>query len=421
MKQSIARQRGAVLIWVAISLTTLILLAGLATDTGFVLYTAHQLQNAADASSLAAAQQVRVDLIQARSAAQTYAAANQAARQPILLDANVNNNASGDIVIGQYDREARTFTATLDAPNAVRVNARRTGTSLNGELPLYFGKLAGVESVSVGRYAIAMVGGGTGAGVIALNEDASCALMVRGSSILSVNGGDVQVNSSHATRAACTQNGVIDTPNLNVNGTYHEQGGQADVTGNVNEGAEPIEDPLAFLPNYDYAGLPDYGTINSPGDVQGPGYYSGGISLSGSDTYNLPPGVYVLDGAGLDIQGTVTFIAENVMFYLVGSGTVDLNGTGDIVVTPMESGVYQGVSIFQARDNFNASEIRGTARMELEGALYFPQNHISIGGTGDGFGNQLIADTIEIFGNGEKTIVYDGRFPAAGNEVFLVE
>jgi hypothetical protein len=50
-----------------------------------------------------------------------------------------------------------------------------------------------------------------------------------------------------------------------------------------------------------------------------------------------------------------------------------------------------------------------------------PATLIEIGGTGDGFGNQLITDRIWVHGTGDITLEYDGRFPAPGNTVFLVE
>ena len=86
-----------------------------------------------------------------------------------------------------------------------------------------------------------------------------------------------------------------------------------------------------------------------------------------------------------------------------------------------EVDVYEHVTIFQSRSNTNESRIIGTGLLDLQGTLYFPVSALEIGGTGDGFGNQLIAWQIWIHGTGDITINYDGAFPAAGNTVFLVE
>jgi hypothetical protein len=127
------------------------------------------------------------------------------------------------------------------------------------------------------------------------------------------------------------------------------------------------------------------------------------------------------------------------MFFVTGDGVVDLAGTGNIETTPIiydsndfcNSGfnypagtdyIYEGVGIFQARDNFNDARIVGTSMLDLEGTLYFPENHLDLTGTGDGFGNQLIADTVEVSGTGDITIMYDGRnYNAVPTRSILVE
>jgi hypothetical protein len=59
--------------------------------------------------------------------------------------------------------------------------------------------------------------------------------------------------------------------------------------------------------------------------------------------------------------------------------------------------------------------------MNIEGSLYFPNNLLNLGGTGDGIGNQLIAWQLHVFGTGDVTINYTGINPAPGNRVYLVE
>jgi len=420
MASVVHHRRGAILIWIALFLLVLVGFVGLATDTGLVVLSANELQNGADASALAGAQLVRTDQAAARQLAANVGAANNAAQSSVALDLNNGNADGGDIVIGRYDREAGTFTATTESPNAVKVVARRT-SSAHGAVPLVFGSVFSVNDANVSRTAIAMVGGGTGAGMIALCNDCPCALRVSGNVEVSVNDGDTQVNSSDDCAVCGNGNPEIDTPNLNINGGNCFNGG-VDVTGNINTGAPQVADPLAFLPEPTWSPGNDLGTINvnNGNHTFSPGYYSGGVRLSGGNT-TFQPGIYVLNGRGLDIGGNANVFAEGVMFFIVGSGNVEINGTGNIHITPPESGIYEGITIFQARNNTNESVIIGTGLLDLEGTLYFPAAPLEIGGTGDGFGNQLIAYTMWIHGNGDLVINYDGSFPAAGNTVFLVE
>ncbi|MEX0655089.1 MAG: TadG family pilus assembly protein [Phycisphaeraceae bacterium] len=435
-RRSASRERGAVLIWVAILLTVLIGLVGLALDMGYATWTHQQLQVAADAGSLAGAQLVRSDEPAARQAATALAGQNVAARQAVAVDPNDDpdsyNASGGEVVVGWYDRDEKTFTPRLEGPNAVRVVARRTVDS-HGPVALFFGPMYGRPTMDISTEAIAMVGGGTGAGLISLSEHECEALHVRGSARLNVSGGDIQVNSDCTSgRGAVRNQGntVIDAPNINLVGSY---AGNGSVTGDINEDADPMPDPLAWLEpplDYDPDNPPAYDvhTIDGSQTTYSPGYYPGGVNLT-TGTVHLEAGVYILDGAGLDIRGNAKFYAtEGVMFYIVGSGIVDLGGGGSgaiIQIRPPDDGYYANISIFQARTDEGGgggeSDILGTAGLDLEGTLYFPDNHLRVGGTGDGFGNQLIADTIEVHGTADVTINYDGRFPAAGDQVFLVQ
>ena len=62
----------------------------------------------------------------------------------------------------------------------------------------------------------------------------------------------------------------------------------------------------------------------------------------------------------------------------------------------------------------------GTANMDFEGTYYFPKNKISLGGSSNQFGDQMIAWSAEIFGNGLVELAVDGSIPAPGRRVFLV-
>jgi Flp pilus assembly protein TadG len=424
------RDRGMVLVWAGIFLGVLLAFVGLALDTAFVLLTAHQLQNAADAASLAGAQLVRVNQDDARQLAHDIGFDNTAATDPVNLDLNAGNDPAGDIVLGRYDRDLKEFDPESTVPNAVKVVARKTDGSANGALALIFAPIYGVDTSDVARSAIAMVGGGTGAGIIALNPTADCSLRINGTVTVHVNEGAVQVDSS-SDSAACSDGAgaTLDAPELNVVGGADPKL-EGNYEGDLNEGAPYIPDPLAWLPEPAVPTV-NRGTIskNSNLTIQ-PGYYPTGITRTGG-TLTIEPGLYYLDGDGFNISGGSIINAQGTTFF-VHRGPVDIAGTGSIVIRPPdptihsfpEAVTYEGISFFHGRDNTakkSESRIIGTSLLDLEGTLYFPSTLLEVGGTGDGFGNQLIADRLWIHGTGEITLEYDGRFPAPGNKVFLVE
>jgi Flp pilus assembly protein TadG len=438
------KNKGVVLIWVALFLILMMLFVGLALDTAKIYLVSHQLQNAADASALAGARLVRFDQALARQAAIDIAMANKADSQNVQLAANLANDPLGDIVLGRYSMWNSIFTPTTLAPNAMKVYTRRTDPSLGGPVPLNFGPIVNIDTGNVARYAIAMTIGGTGAGLIALSPGGT-GLHINGDVNLNVNDGAIQVNSEEDDAVRIIGQPQISAGELNITGEADPTGGfDFTIDFPVNTGVAPIPDPLCPNPPVSCLPEPVWNSADdlspSPGetiDITGgsvtldPGYYSGGFRITGGDVV-LKPGLYILDGSssgqksGLVIGGNTNFCAKGVMFFITGDGVVDLAGSGNIVTTPIiydsydfcDSGfsypagvdyIYEGMGIFQARDNYNDARIVGTSMLDLEGTLYFPENHLDLTGTGDGFGNQLIADTVEVSGTGDITIMYDGR------------
>ncbi|MHC4294240.1 MAG: pilus assembly protein TadG-related protein [Planctomycetota bacterium] len=428
-----SRRKGLAYIWVVITLLIVIGFVGLAIDVGYALLVGHQLQNAADASALAGALLVQENIFDAQQLAVYVALHNKAGGKTVYLKINPWNPLWGDMIVGFYKRSTRTFTPTVDSPNAVKIITRRTESSRSGPLELLFAPIFGVNDVNLRRSAIAMIGGGTGAGLITLNETEKWTFRMDGTITLDVRditrpgaGAAIQVNSD-STWALKTDGG----PTL--------------LAGEINVCAETVIDPPEFDGEV-YTGeplMPDpLGHIDPPtnwGDDQGPivvdegehtlspGYYPKGITMT-DGSITLEPGIYVIDGTGLTVTGG-DLQAENVMFYIVDTtpnnnkpSEVKLTGDGILRVSAMEGGPYKGIAFWQARDNPNLATIVGTDNSGIYGTLYFPAARVNIGGTSDSFSiTQLICDSAEISGTGTMTIDYDGRFPAPVTSPFLVE
>lgn len=496
--RSSKRRKAIALLWVSLTAILFIGFVGLSLDTGLVVFTAEELQGAADASALAAAQFVKTSIPDARTAAVDLALLNRAGNSTVQLERNDGNAAAGDIVMGRFNRTTFEFTPDNTTPNAVKVVARRTSGSLAGELPLVFGRAFGRNTTFVERDAIAMLAGGTGSGLIALCSAAPCAqrsdcascpptscdcsLYIHGNLTVSVlpappltcesGGAGISVNSPAIPDAFCSQgNATIHTPNVDINGGYDQTGNSVNINNPCDPSPQPaacdsgsilncetghvVCDPLRAVPVPSTAGLPEL-TFAASGGTQtiNPGYYPRGISMNGG-TLIMMPGIYILGGAttgggtGLDISGGPTICGEGVMLYINGpNGLVDIRGTPSICLSPIDLddsetpptgctgcgsstftyppplaalAPYEGITIFQAPGNCNVAEINGTSGLHMAGSLYFPCNKVELGGTGDGFGNQFIARSIEIYGNGLIEIHYDGRNPAFGTDTFLVE
>ncbi|MEE8596834.1 MAG: pilus assembly protein TadG-related protein [bacterium] len=163
-------ERGATVIIVGIMIPVFIGLASLAVDVGYSMVTRNELQNIADGAALAATGQLGVnyesistdDLINydvsgdeetfIKGVAKDVASNNQAGG---VGDIIINDN---DIEIGKWDTDSRTFTPTLELPNAVRVITRRE-EGINGPLHTFFAGVFGQNDVAINATATAALTG----------------------------------------------------------------------------------------------------------------------------------------------------------------------------------------------------------------------------------------------------------------------
>ncbi len=425
-----AVRRGVVNVWVVMTLFLMVALTGIACDCGWVVLVMTQLQSAADAAALAGALKVKTSQSDARLAAIDLGNSNTAALNPVLLASNDGNAGDGDIVVGVWDFQNHTFTPSTTGPNAVKVNARREAASLNGALNLVFGPIFGASTVDVARNAVAVSGGFPGGGVLVLDPASQCAFSIGGNATMTVTGGAVQVNSMNSCGACSNGNPDLFADALYVSGgtciTSEVYGGQ------VYNGAPQVADPLSGLAAPSTSGMPTFSqmpaAVNNVINLS-PGVYTNGIVNSTStNTLNMAPGIYIVRGSANGqgnnaggFQFTGGNLNANGIHLYIDSGPLDISGNGSINMSPMTTGTYAGVTIFQSRTNPRLAQINGTNNLHITGTMYFPNNRLDLRGTGDGFSNQIIAWQLTVSGNSTVTVPYNGAFPNAANRVFLVQ
>jgi hypothetical protein len=155
-----------------------------------------------------------------------------------------------------------------------------------------------------------------------------------------------------------------------------------------------------------------------------PGRYVGGINVSGGNV-TLMPGIYYMDHGGFS-QSNGTITGAGVMIYndpTPGSGQkVSVSG-GTFDITAPQSGTYQGMVIFQARDADNVPmSITGPAGSSMLGCVYAPSSPVQItGGGAVAIGSEFICDTLTVTGPGSFGVGYSGTPRPAKQSVRLVE
>jgi hypothetical protein len=177
-----------------------------------------------------------------------------------------------------------------------------------------------------------------------------------------------------------------------------------------------------------------------------PGWYPGGINITehnivltgGADAVYAFGGGDVLQSnpaPGLCLNGG-SIIGEGVMVYITGDpdsgikyGRIDIGGSAHCELTsrgdvPLEGfGVEgtDGMVLWQDINNHNQANIIGTAESFLKGTMYFPDNPAQVGGGTDQLGAQIICGALQINGNVDLGIAYDGRNQITAQVSALVE
>jgi len=146
-RKHIKRRRGVIVVLAALLLVTMLGMIAFAVDVGYLSLVRTQLQAAADATALAAASSTSLSRAEMEAVAQRYASANVAGGRSIQL-------SNSDVEYGTWDTDTRTFVASAQAGNAVRVTVRNDA-STGGETALFFGRIFGLASVAQQASAVA--------------------------------------------------------------------------------------------------------------------------------------------------------------------------------------------------------------------------------------------------------------------------
>ena len=266
-------------------------------------------------------------------------------------------------------------------------------------------------------------------GINVLDPTSSGSLTSNGGSSVTTNA-KVIVDSNSASATVVTGGGVLTAPEFDITGVPGTStSGGGTISGTVLDGQVPTPDPLAYLPEPD----PSTMTVQSEKTVklqnQGslslqPGVYKGGIQATGGNL-TLAPGIYYMDGGGFGFSGTGSLTANGVMIVNApqsNSDTISITGTGTINLSPMTTGLYQGLSLWQTRASTNTLTVSGGGSGSVTGTFYAQHGTLKVSGSGgSSVGSQYISWDVTLSGNGNFGITWSPTAVAPEKLLQLVE
>ena len=375
----------------AFSLIALCALVGLAADTGYFFDCKRQMQTAADAAALAGAEQLRRG-----GNGQIVSAADDAAASN-----GFTNDVSGTSIAVHIPPSSGYYTS--DGSYVEAIISQTRPTLFMGILGLPSAKVsaravAGVQDSPNCIYALGQTGTGLGTNGSGSSLSAACGIVVNSSAASALNAGA----------------GAVFATSVAITGTYSGSCSTSDPSG-CRTAVPPLPDPLAQLADPQFSGC-DFGEP-TPVKVSGgvvslnPGVYCNGISITSGASVTFQPGVYILNGGGLSVNGNSTIQGSGVTFYNTARGkyvyaAVNLTGgTLGFLYAPT-SGPTEGILFFQDRtitpkSSASNNVIAGGSGLNLEGIFYFPTTNLSFTGGGSYSVNYtiMVAKTVVVGGN----------------------
>ncbi len=322
---------------------------------------------------------------QIANAAQTYGtAANLASELGTTIATGVNGQ-NLDIA----------YSSTGDTASAAVGNYPVTGTLSNGT-----GTLSNYTvTLEPGTLSVTLP---TSQSIYVLDPSAGGALSLSGSASISIPGTLVIDSSSSSAIQASGTAKVTASGGVLVEGGVSTSG-----SGKVTKTGTPgsTGNPLTSLTEPSVSGTPV--SINLGGSSSktiGPGVYSQ-INVSGSGKLTMTGGIYVIEGGGFSVSGAGSVTGSGVFIVNAGSdypsaggsyGGITLSGSGSYNLTPMTSGIDAGILFFQPSDNSKAMTVSG-ASTGMSGTIDAPSASLTVSGSGQ-IGTGLIVDRLTLTG-----------------------
>ncbi|BAM91649.1 hypothetical protein S58_56720 [Bradyrhizobium oligotrophicum S58] len=154
------------------------------------------------------------------------------------------------------------------------------------------------------------------------------------------------------------------------------------VTPPVETGCAAIADPFAGkLPTPSTTCTVSSNVIKNGGTASlDPGVYCGGVTLNGTGTLTLNPGLYVIKGSPFIFNSGWTVNGTGVTFYFADSGgSITFNGNVTANLSAPTTGTYANILMYEPTGlSTSQLPINGTSGSSFTGLIYLPSRNVTI-------------------------------------------
>ena len=311
------RDKGYVLIFTAVLAIFLIAFMGLAIDVGYMGYQRARIQLAADGAASAAGTEAGLGSTSTvvTTAGKRGAALNGFTDGAGGVTVTINNPpTSGDFVNNTGYYEA--------------IVSQSSGT--------FFMRMMNFPTLNISARAVSSKATGSNSQstpcIYVLDGTMTNALTITGT--VTVNVCAIQVNSNATSAMKQTGSAVTTASYINLVGSGYTKTGSGTITPTPSTNQASISDPLSTRAAPTYTATCDYTNYSTSSAVTlNPGVYCGGISITGSNNTTFNAGTYILLGGGFNSSSSGTMTGTGVTFYLTKNasysyGGVSISGSG---------------------------------------------------------------------------------------------
>jgi len=408
MREFVKGEEGVVLPVAAVSMAVLFACMALAIDVGQMQYTKRKLQILADATAIAAGNELGV------CSGTTNCTAMQNA-----VSASVTENGWSAITPGTNCATAATTGLSVsvnNGPCAITTDpnyGKKTyiETVVTYYQPTFFAGVLGYSKVPITARAEVYAYSAPTYCIYLTDPSQSGEVFVAALASIYANCG-IAAYSNSSTAIENFLLASIQATKISTRGGYANWFGVISPTPTTHYAATPT-DPLSSLPDPVTAGYASsscgtfpYGaktyTAVGGGQTIYPGTYCGGLTSIGGNIY-MQPGTYYFKGGNFDLA---------VLSYVYGPGVTLYFDTGSLNITMASymflkaptTGTYSGILYYENRSNTTGMTIAGLAGSYFEGSIYMPAAPLTIGLAAaatvynNGAYTFLIADSINVIG-----------------------